>query len=47
MESIIQYIADLGFPIVISLFLLVRLETKMEALTVSINELSSVILENR
>ncbi len=47
MEAIIQYIADLGFPIVISLYLLVRLETKMEALTRSIDELSSVILENR
>ena len=44
MEALLQYIADLGFPIVISLYLLIRLEGKIEALTLSINELSKVIV---
>ena len=33
-------IANLGFPIAISLYLLVRIEGKLQALTDSINELS-------
>ena len=33
-------VANLGFPIAISLYLLVRIEGKLQALTDSINELS-------
>ena len=33
-------VANLGFPIAISLYLLVRIEGKLQALTESINELS-------
>lgn len=36
-------IANLGFPIAISVFLLVRIESRMEKLTESINALSSTI----
>lgn len=43
MEEIYSGIANLGFPIVISLYLLVRIEGKLNQLTESINELSKVI----
>ena len=33
-------VANLGFPIAISMYLLVRIEGKLQALTDSINELS-------
>ena len=33
-------VANLGFPIAISMYLLVRIEGKIQALTDSINELS-------
>ena len=36
-------VANLGFPIAISLYLLVRIEGKLQALTDSINELSNNI----
>ncbi|MCR2044722.1 YvrJ family protein [Anaerosalibacter massiliensis] len=43
MEEIYTQIANLGFPIVISIYLLVRIEGKLDDLTESINELSKVI----
>jgi hypothetical protein len=43
MEEIYTHIANLGFPIVISIYLLVRIEGKLNQLTESINELSKVI----
>ncbi|MDI6617523.1 MAG: YvrJ family protein [Clostridiales bacterium] len=43
MEDIAQIIANLGFPIGISIFLLVRTESKIEKLNDSINELSKSI----
>ncbi len=43
MEEMYTHIANLGFPIVISLYLLVRIEGKLNQLTESINELSKVI----
>ena len=43
MEEILSSIANLGFPIVISVYLLVRIEGKLENLTVSICELASSI----
>jgi len=42
-EDIAAVIANLGFPIGISIFLLVRIEGKMEKLTESINSLSHTI----
>lgn len=43
MEDIYTSIANLGFPIVISIYLLVRIENKLNQLTESINELTTVI----
>lgn len=43
MEELVPLIANLGFPIAVSIYLLVRLEGKMESLTLSIRELSEVI----
>lgn len=43
MNDLYTSIANLGFPIVISLFLLVRIEGKLNNLTESINELSKAI----
>ena len=38
-------IANYGFPMVLSWFLLVRMETKLEKLTVSINDLREGIAQ--
>ena len=45
MEPILGMIADIGFPIAISVYLLVRIEKKMESLTASIQSLTSAISE--
>ncbi|WP_279021868.1 YvrJ family protein [Intestinibacter bartlettii] len=44
MEIIETLIANVGFPVAVSIYLLVRLESKLEILTNSINELSSNII---
>jgi hypothetical protein len=43
MEQLMAYAANYGFPMVISFFLLIRIEAKLEQLTASINELTKVI----
>lgn len=43
MEEIYSGIANLGFPIAISIYLLVRIEGKLNELSGSIAELSKVI----
>lgn len=43
MEQIMSYTSNYGFPMIISIYLLVRIEGKLEQLTVSINELAKVI----
>ncbi|MPN47346.1 hypothetical protein SDC9_194948 [bioreactor metagenome] len=45
MEQLLAYAANYGFPMVISVFLLVRIESKLEKLSASISELSKVIAE--
>ncbi len=45
MEQLLGYAANYGFPMVISVFLLVRIESKLEKLSASISELSKVITE--
>lgn len=45
MENIFNMIANVGFPIVISIYLLVRIEEKMDKLSSSILELSKAINE--
>ena len=48
MNSDIQsIIASVGFPIALSMYLLVRIEGKLQTLTDSINELSKNIISMR
>jgi hypothetical protein len=43
MEQILVQAANYGFPMVVSIYLLVRIEGKLEQLAVSIHELAKVI----
>lgn len=43
MDQLLNYAANYGFPMIVSVFLLVRIEGKLEQLTGSINELAKVI----
>ncbi|GLC30780.1 YvrJ family protein [Clostridium omnivorum] len=43
MDALISLIGNVGFPIAVSIYLLVRIEGKLESLTSSINNLSSTI----
>ncbi len=47
-EDMLSQIANFGFPIVVCVYLLVRIEGKLDQLTGSIHELANVItrLEN-
>lgn len=45
MDNFQSIIANLGFPIAISLYLLVRIEAKLQSLTDSINDLSNNIIK--
>ena len=44
MEILETFMANVGFPIAVSIYLLVRVESKLENLTTSINELSNNII---
>lgn len=43
MEDLVNLVANMGFPIAVSIYLLVRVEKKLEGLTNSINNLSQTI----
>ncbi|MFA5383902.1 MAG: YvrJ family protein [Eubacteriales bacterium] len=43
METILQAIGNLGFPIVVTAYLLVRIENKLKGLTASITSLAHAI----
>lgn len=43
MEDILKYAANYGFPMVISVLLILRIETKIETLGYNINELARAI----
>lgn len=43
MDTLIGVIGNVGFPIAVSVYLLVRVEAKLDGLTTSINALSNVI----
>lgn len=43
MQELFAPIANLGFPIVLSIYLLVRLENRMENLSASLHELAKSI----
>lgn len=41
----ISLIAEVGFPVVVTLYLLVRIEGKLETLSLSISELTKTIVQ--
>ncbi|MBM7582617.1 hypothetical protein JOD02_001474 [Caldicoprobacter guelmensis] len=43
MEQLLSLVGNVGFPIVLSVYLLVRIEGKLEGLTQSIHELARAI----
>lgn len=43
MDEVVSLIGNVGFPIAVSIYLLIRIEGKLENLTTSINNLSVVI----
>lgn len=43
MDELLQSVANIGFPIALSIYLLVRLENKIETLSLSIAELAKQI----
>ena len=45
MEELVILISNFGFPVAISMYLLVRLEGKLETLTESIHSLSQALVK--
>jgi flagellar biogenesis protein FliO len=43
MEDLLKAVGNLGFPIVVAAYLLVRIESKMDSLSSSINQLSTIL----
>ena len=43
MDDLLMKVANYGFPMVVAIFLLVRIESKLEALTSAINRLEQVL----
>lgn len=43
MDALVTLIGNVGFPIAVSIYLLVRIESKLENITVSINTLSTTL----
>ncbi|MFA5559286.1 MAG: YvrJ family protein [Methanofastidiosum sp.] len=46
MEEILQAISTVGFPIAVAVYLLVRIEPKLSAMTVCIEKLTSIVEED-
>lgn len=46
MEPLISFISEVGFPIVVTLFLLYRIETKLDNVIKSIQSLPELLNEN-
>jgi hypothetical protein len=46
MDVLISAVSDIGFPMVVAIYLLTRIEGKMESLTLSINNLSTILDQN-
>ncbi|AOR24993.1 YvrJ family protein [Clostridium taeniosporum] len=44
MEDMVMLITNVGFPIAVASYLLIRFEAKIDALTISINGLTNVVL---
>ena len=45
MEEILQGVANVGFPIAVAAYLLVRIENKLDDLSLSIHQLARVVSE--
>ncbi len=43
MDNVLEFVANLGFPIGIALYLLIRMESRMESLSISIQKLTIAI----
>ena len=43
--DLMQLVANIGFPAIVTMYLLVRIEAKLENLSISINDLNSNISE--
>lgn len=46
MEELVVLIGNFGFPVAVSMYLLIRLEGKLETLTESIHSLSEALLKH-
>jgi len=46
MNEILSQVGNVGFPIVVSIYLLVRVEKKLDELTKAINSLGRIISES-
>ncbi|MBN1059224.1 YvrJ family protein [Clostridium botulinum] len=47
MEDMLMLITNVGFPIAVTSYLLIRFESKIDALTLSINDLNNVVISNK
>ncbi len=47
MDELFNLVGNLGFPIAVTLYLLIRIEGRLELLTQSINQLSSTLAGDR
>lgn len=47
MEQILEMVANVGFPIAVAVYLLVRIESRLDNLSASIGELARVVGEMR
>jgi hypothetical protein len=43
MEDLLKAVGNVGFPIVVAAYLLIRIESKMDSLSSSINQLSTIL----
>ncbi len=43
MEMILTQVGNFGFPMVVAIYLLVRVEKKLDELTIAINDLGKVV----
>ncbi len=46
METIFAQVGNYGFPMVVAVYLLVRVENKLDALTIAIIDLGKVVEKN-
>lgn len=47
MQDLLPLIANVGFPVVLSMYLLVRIEGKLEVLSAAIGDLTKAIMSSQ